>query len=56
MYNLREPAGKADMVPDLAMNSLLSTAKCADANYVTLFTKDKVRIFVLARPDYLLVV
>ncbi|KAL7505598.1 hypothetical protein ACHAXN_004225 [Cyclotella atomus] len=46
-YNLREPAGKADMVPDLATNSLLSTAKCADANYATLFTKDKVRVFDL---------
>jgi hypothetical protein len=46
-YDLREPAGKADMVPDLTMNSLLSTAKCADANYATLFTKDEVRVFDL---------
>jgi hypothetical protein len=44
---LREPAVKADMVPDLAMNSLLSTAKCADANYATLFTKDEVKVFDL---------
>jgi hypothetical protein len=44
---LREPAGKADMVPDLATNSLLSTAKCADANYATLFTKNEVRVFDL---------
>jgi len=46
-YNLREPAAKADMVPDLAANSLLSTAKCADANYATLFTKDEVKVFDL---------
>jgi hypothetical protein len=46
-YNLREPADKADMVPDLTTNSLLSTTKCADANYATLFTKDEVRVFDL---------
>lgn len=40
-YNLRVPANEADMVPGLEMNSLLSTSKLADANYITIFTKDK---------------
>jgi hypothetical protein len=44
-YNLREPANDADMVPNLAMNSLLSTSKLADASYVTVFTKDEVQVF-----------
>jgi hypothetical protein len=44
-YNLREPANDADMVPNLAMNSLLSTSKLADASYVTVFTKDEVKVF-----------
>jgi hypothetical protein len=44
-YNLRSPADEADMVPSLAMNSLLSTSKLADANYITIFTKDEVQVF-----------
>jgi hypothetical protein len=36
-YNLRSPANEADMVPSLSMNSLMSTSKLADANYVTVF-------------------
>jgi predicted aspartyl protease len=40
LYDLRVPAIEADMVPNLAMNSLLSTSKMADASYVTVFTKD----------------
>jgi hypothetical protein len=40
-YNLRVPANEAVMVPGLEMNSLLSTSKLADANYITIFTKDK---------------
>ena len=44
-YNMRMPAVDADMVDDLAKNSLLSTGKLADADYVTVFTKDEVRIF-----------
>jgi hypothetical protein len=42
---MREPATDADVVPGLAMNSLLSTSKLADANYVTVFTNDEVKIF-----------
>jgi hypothetical protein len=45
LYDLREPANDADMVPNLAMNSLFSTSKLADASYVTVFTKDEVKVF-----------
>ena len=39
------PAVDADMVPDLAKNSLLSTGKLADADYATVFTRDEVKVF-----------
>ena len=42
---LREPAKTADMVLGLAMNSLLSGSKLAEANYIAIFTPDKVKIF-----------
>ena len=42
---MRMPAVDADMVPDLAKNSLLSTGKLADADYATVFTRDEVRVF-----------
>jgi hypothetical protein len=44
-FNLRALANEAETVPSLAMNSLLSTSKLADANYITIFTKDKVKVF-----------
>ena len=44
-FKMRMPAIDADMVPDLAKNSLLSTGKLADAEYATLFTKDEVTVF-----------
>jgi hypothetical protein len=44
-YNLRNPANEADMVPSLSMNSLMSTSKLADANYITVFTKEEVQVF-----------
>ena len=44
-YNLRETAKDADTVPSLALNSLLSTSKLADANYITIFTPDEVKVF-----------
>jgi hypothetical protein len=44
-YNLREPATCAETVSDLATNSLLSVCKTADANYITIFTKDEVKMF-----------
>jgi hypothetical protein len=42
---LRLPALRAEVVPGLALNSLLSSSKCADANYITLLTPDDVAIF-----------
>jgi hypothetical protein len=44
-FNLRAPANEAETVPSLAMNSLLSTSKLADANYITIFTKDEGKVF-----------
>jgi len=44
-FQLWEPANQAEIVPGLAMNLLLSTRKCADANYITLFTPEEVKIF-----------
>jgi hypothetical protein len=44
-FDMRHPATDADTVPDVTNNSLLSTSKTADANYVTVFTKDDVKIF-----------
>ena len=44
-FRMRHPATDADIVPGLVMNSLLSTSKCADAGYITIFTPDKVKIF-----------
>jgi hypothetical protein len=44
-HGLREPANQADLVPTLSTNSLLSTSKLADANYVTVFTRDEVQVF-----------
>ena len=43
-HNLREPARSVDMVPGI-QNSLLSTGKFADANYISIFDKDEVDIY-----------
>jgi hypothetical protein len=42
---LREPAKSADIVPGLALNTLLSGPKLADANYIAIFTQEEVQIF-----------
>jgi hypothetical protein len=42
---MRYPANDGDVVPDLAQQSLLSTSKCADGNYITVFTPEEVQIF-----------
>ena len=44
-WEMREPATEGNMVPDLAMNTLVSAGKVADANYISVFTKDEVKIF-----------
>ena len=51
-YKMRQPAVDADIVPGLAMNSLLSTSKLADAGYVTVFTNDEVKIFDAAATPF----
>jgi hydrogenase maturation factor len=51
-YEMRELAADADVVPGRAMNSLLSTSKLADANYVTVFMKDEVKIFDAATAPF----
>ena len=43
-HKLREPARSVDMVPGIH-NSLLSTGKFADANYISIFDKDEVNIY-----------
>ena len=42
---LREPANNAEIVPGLALNTLLSGPKLADANYIAIFTPEEVQIF-----------
>jgi len=44
---MRYPANDGDVVPDLATQSLLSTSKCADGNYATVFTPEEVQTFDL---------
>ena len=44
-WNLRQTARDADIVPDLVHNTLISTGKLTDANYVAIFTKDEVKVF-----------
>ena len=43
-HGVREPTRKADVMPGLARNSLLSARKFADTKYVTVLTPDKVLI------------
>jgi hypothetical protein len=42
---MRDEAMEGHTVPDLATNSLLSVCTIADANYITLFTKEEVLVF-----------
>ena len=44
-HKVREPARTVDMVPDLKHNSLISGAKFAEANYVTVLTPDELLIY-----------
>ncbi len=43
-HNIRHPAKDIHIVPGIKRDSLLSTAKLADANYITIFNKDKLNI------------
>ena len=43
-HNLRKPARSVEVVPGIH-NSLLSTGKFADANFISIFDKDEVNIY-----------
>ena len=44
-HNVRDPAGRVDIVPELAQDSLISGPKFAEAGYVTLLTPKELLIF-----------
>ena len=44
-HELREPARTVDMVPELAENTLISTGKFADANYISVYDKKEVNVY-----------
>ena len=44
-HEVRDPAGRVDIVPDLVEDSLISGPKFAEAGYVTLLTPKELLIF-----------
>ena len=44
-FNLRAPAADVHITPGITSNSLLSTGKCADADYITVFDKEQVIVY-----------
>jgi len=44
-FKLRAPAANVHITPGITSNSLLSTGKCADANYITVFDKEQVNVY-----------
>ena len=44
-FKVREPASEVHITPDITSNSLMSTSKFADADYITVFDKDEVNIY-----------
>ncbi len=44
-HNVRHPAKDVHIMPGIKCNSLLSSPKFVDANYVAIFDKDKVNIY-----------
>ncbi len=44
-HDMRHPAKDVHIVPGIEPDSLLSIPKFADANYITIFDKDKVNIY-----------
>ena len=44
-FNVRDPAKQLHITPGITTNSLLSTNKFADANYITIFDKEEVNIY-----------
>jgi len=44
-FNVRDPAKLLHITPGITTNSLLSTNKFAEANYITIFDKEEVSIY-----------
>ena len=44
-FNVRPPANELHITPGVSQNSLLSTGKYANANYITVFDNDEVNIY-----------
>ncbi len=44
-FMLRAPAADVHITPGITSNSLLSTGKCADADYITVFDKEQVNVY-----------
>ena len=44
-FDVRRPAKELHITPGISQNSLLSTAKYADAGYITVFDKDRVNVY-----------
>ena len=45
MHNVQQPAKDVHIVPSIESNSLLSTAKFAEAGYITVFDNEEVNIY-----------
>ncbi len=44
-FEIRAPANELHITPGVSQDSLLSTSKCADANYITVYDKETVNIY-----------
>ena len=44
-FNVRAPASEIHITPGITSNSLLSTGKYAEADYITIFDKDQVNVY-----------
>jgi hypothetical protein len=44
-FKVQEPASEVHITPNITSNSLMSTSKFADADYITIFDKDEVNIY-----------
>ena len=44
-HDVRDPAKEVHIVPKVTTNTLISTGKFADANYITIFDKDEVNVY-----------
>ncbi len=44
-FEVRAPANELHITPGVSQDSLLSTSKCADANYITVYDKETINIY-----------